>query len=224
MNKRLWILFSIALISQWVMLPTLVASDSSPLNSIYIEGARAYADEEVSLVIGMKNEKADYISGFSFFLTVPSGVNPSTIVVKMSGTRANASGFVLDVVQSDKLFVTCYSSSSSAFAGTDGEILTLSFKAPHVSGDYTFSPSDVILASKYGDEIEAGANPADLVVHVLGDVNLSGTIDSVDVKVIADYILGKDSMGLFSIEAADLNNDNCIDVADLIVLLNLLRS
>ena len=55
----------------------------------------------------------------------------------------------------------------------------------------------------------------------LGDVNADKNIDSKDVAEMANYIMGKPS-SKFKIEVADMNNDKIINVADLILIINLI--
>ena len=55
----------------------------------------------------------------------------------------------------------------------------------------------------------------------LGDVNADKNIDSKDVAEMANYIMGKTS-SKFKIEVADMNNDKIINVADLILIINLI--
>ena len=54
-----------------------------------------------------------------------------------------------------------------------------------------------------------------------GDVNADNQINPDDVQELADYLMGKPS-SKFRIEAADVNGDQVINVADLVFLLNIM--
>ena len=56
-------------------------------------------------------------------------------------------------------------------------------------------------------------------VNSVGDVNNDGQVNDSDIEVLADYILNPVDEG-FSVEQADMNNDNVIDVYDIVALRN----
>lgn len=56
---------------------------------------------------------------------------------------------------------------------------------------------------------------------LLGDADGSGSVDADDVKIMVDYIMGKNSLG-FVFGNADMNNDGSVDAVDLVKLINAL--
>ena len=54
-----------------------------------------------------------------------------------------------------------------------------------------------------------------------GDANGSGGVDANDVKIVVDYIMGKNPPG-FVFGNADMNNDGKVDAVDLVKLINVL--
>jgi hypothetical protein len=56
---------------------------------------------------------------------------------------------------------------------------------------------------------------------LVGDVNSDGVLDEKDLKDLADYIMGKTPKG-FNKKEADLNNDNKVNAADIVKLVDLL--
>lgn len=56
---------------------------------------------------------------------------------------------------------------------------------------------------------------------LLGDADGSGSVDADDVKIMVDYIMGKNSLG-FVFGNADMNNDRKVDAVDLVKLINAL--
>jgi hypothetical protein len=56
---------------------------------------------------------------------------------------------------------------------------------------------------------------------LLGDADGSGSVDTDDVKIMVDYIMGKNPPG-FVFGNADMNNDGKVDAVDLVKLINAL--
>ena len=56
-----------------------------------------------------------------------------------------------------------------------------------------------------------------------GDVNGDGFVDADDIQAIADYIMGKNPSG-FNFANANMNGDTKVDAADLVLLVNLVKS
>ena len=56
---------------------------------------------------------------------------------------------------------------------------------------------------------------------LLGDADGSGSVDTDDVKIMVDYIMGKNPLG-FVFGNADMNNDGKVDAVDLVKLINAL--
>lgn len=57
----------------------------------------------------------------------------------------------------------------------------------------------------------------------LGDANGNGEVDAKDIKTVADYIMGRDPIP-FVFANANLNGDSKVDVADLVLLVNMVKS
>ena len=56
-----------------------------------------------------------------------------------------------------------------------------------------------------------------------GDANGNGNLDAEDVQAVVDYIMGKDSHGLV-FKNADLNGDGKVDVTDIVMLVNMVKT
>lgn len=57
---------------------------------------------------------------------------------------------------------------------------------------------------------------------VTGDVNLDGVLDANDIDDYKDYIIGENTMK-FNKCMGDLNEDKKLNVADIVVLINLMK-
>jgi hypothetical protein len=120
-------------------------------------------------------------------------------------------------VSNGAIRVLCYSSSYKPFVGNSGDdLFYLTVKvADDAEGDYTIQLKNTLLTKS--DFVDVAA--PDVVAHVnvkgylLGDANMSGAITVTDVVVTAQYILERNPSP-FEFEAADVNRDNNITVAD----------
>jgi hypothetical protein len=120
-------------------------------------------------------------------------------------------------VSNGAIRVLCYSSSYKPFEGNSGDdLFYLTVKvADDAEGDYTIQLKNTLLTKS--DFVDVAA--PDVVAHVnvkgylLGDANMSGAITVTDVVVTAQYILERNPSP-FEFEAADVNRDNNITVAD----------
>lgn len=56
--------------------------------------------------------------------------------------------------------------------------------------------------------------------YVLGDVNQDGTIDSEDVQMIQDYMMGETALTAQQVKASDMNENGEVDSADYMRLKN----
>lgn len=62
-------------------------------------------------------------------------------------------------------------------------------------------------------------------VTIPGDVNCDGELNSQDIVDVVNHMMGLPaSTGVFDETAADLNNDNVVDVADIVILVNMLMN
>ena len=62
-----------------------------------------------------------------------------------------------------------------------------------------------------------------LTANNLGDADGNGVVDANDVKIVVDYIMGKNPAN-FVFANANMNGDNVVDAADLVLLLSMLKS
>ena len=59
-------------------------------------------------------------------------------------------------------------------------------------------------------------------VVVIGDVNDDKVLDDNDLKAVVDYIMGRTPEGFFDPDKANLNHDEDVNAADVVLLINLL--
>ena len=96
----------------------------------------------------------------------------------------------------------------------------------NVNNNYIYSPSSATLyvpvgtKSKY--ETAKGWNMF-AGISVLGDVNGDGDVNASDIQTIADYIMGRNPES-FVFNNVDMNGDTKVDAADLVLLVNMVKS
>ena len=70
-------------------------------------------------------------------------------------------------------------------------------------------------------DLPSSGYPFSLTAANPGDANGNGGVDANDVKIVVDYIMGKNPDG-FVFGNADMNNDDKVDAADLVKLISAL--
>ena len=119
----------------------------------------------------------------------------------------------------------CSSQYDETFTGNDGEIATLQVNvAENISdGNYPVVLKHVKLTetdiSKFyvTEEVESTMSVLSTAEVKKGDVNNDTEVDSKDVTVLANYLVGRGT--LVNEAAAYVNDDDRIDVADLAALI-----
>ena len=113
---------------------------------------------------------------------------------------------------SDKWTTAAVTSSDMMFLGCSSLVggMGTTYDAEHVDAAYA--------------HIDGGStNPGYFTQKfLLGDVNQDGSITIADVTALVNIILGKDTAGTYSLEAADVNQDTTITIADVTALVNII--
>lgn len=107
-------------------------------NAIYADNAVGSPGQPVTISINMKN--ATIATGYSFYLELPTDIDPNSVSIKKSTTRKADEVSQSKAVQSDgSIMVVAYASDGQPFSGNDGEVVTASFTVPETMevGEYT---------------------------------------------------------------------------------------
>ena len=197
--------------------------------SSYLEVAdtAGYTGKQLVLPIELKN--TDEIAGVQFKLTLPAGVSVALNnknKLMFSKTERDADHTLSGSKAEDGSYtVLLYSADTEAITGNEGSIIdvTLDIDKEMKDGTYEIKISDIVLSTTKAVKINADDVTAQLEVksYLLGDPNNDGSIDVVDITMIANHILGNNPEN-FIFAAADVDVDGTVDVNDIISIANII--
>ena len=174
-----------------------------------------------TIVFPVALTNADNIIAFQTDIFLPDGLEllqeDGEYIIDPSDRMTRTHSIMSNEVSSGAIRVICYSSNYKPFTGNSGDdLFYITVKvADDAEGDYTIQLKNTLLTNT--DFVDLAAPDVTGTFHVkgylLGDANNSGTVSVTDVVVTAQYVLELDPHP-FVFEAADVNFDNNITVAD----------
>ena len=196
-------------------------------DKLSINSITGFIGKQVVFPIDLTNE--DEIAGVQFKLTLPEGVSValnSKNKLMFSKTERDADHTLSGSKAEDGTYtVLLYSADSEAITGNEGCIIdvTLDIDKEMMDGTYEIKISDIVLSTTKAVKINADDVTAQLEVksYLLGDPNNDGSIDVVDITMIANHILGNNPEN-FIFAAADVDADGTVDVNDIISIANII--
>lgn len=197
--------------------------------SSYLEVADTvgYSGKQLVLPIELKN--TDEIAGVQFKLTLPAGVSValnSKNKLMFSKTERDADHTLSGSKAEDGTYtVLLYSADTEAITGNEGSIIdvTLDIDKEMKDGTYEIKISDIVLSTTKAVKLHSAnvATQLEIRSYVVGDPNNDGSIDVVDITMIANHILGNNPEN-FIFAAADVDADGTVDVNDIISIANII--
>ena len=196
-------------------------------DKLSINSITGFIGKQVVFPIDLTNE--DESAGVQFKLTLPAGVSValnSKNKLMFSKTERDADHTLSGSKAEDGTYtVLLYSADTEAITGNDGSIIdvTLDIDKEMKDGTYEIKISDIVLSTTKAVKINADDVTAQLEVksYLLGDPNNDGSIDVVDITMIANHILGNNPEN-FIFAAADVDVDGTVDVNDIISIANII--
>lgn len=196
-------------------------------DKLSLDKTTGYTGKQVVLPIKLINENE--IAGVQFKLSLPAGVSValnSKNKLMFSKTERDADHTLSGSKAEDGSYtVLLYSADSEAITGNEGSIIdvTLDIDKEMKDGTYEIKISDIVLSTTKAVKINGDDVTAQLEVksYLLGDPNNDGSIDVVDITMIANHILGNNPEN-FIFEAADVDVDGTVDVNDIISIANII--
>lgn len=190
-------------------------------NYLSINNITALPGDTILIPVAMFN-KASILS-LQTDLFLPSGLyiiqNDGEYAINSSDRMTQGHIMMSDSVSNGAIRVLCYSSNGKPFKGDSGDdLFYIAVKVvDNAKGDYLIQLRNSLFTLSDFNEITAPDVIAKVNVEdfLLGDANASGTVSITDVVVTAQYVLEKDPQP-FVYEAADVNMDNNITVADVV--------
>ena len=197
--------------------------------SSYLEVADTVGFTGKQLVLPIELKNTDEIAGVQFNLTLPAGVSValnSKNKLMFSKTERDADHTLSGSKAEDGSYtVLLYSADTEAITGNEGSIIdvTLDIDKEMKDGTYEIKISDIVLSTTKAVKINGDDVTAQLEVksYLLGDPNNDGSIDVVDITMIANHILGNNPEN-FIFAAADVDVDGIVDVNDIISIANII--
>ena len=199
-----------------------------------------YGDNVPALTFTVTGGTINGTPAISCTATKTSSAGTYTITVA-KGTVTNAAvTFKTGTLTVKKAPLTIKAANSTRKVGEDNPAFTVSyegFKNGETKEVLTTAPMIACTATKESPAGEytitvSGAEATNYAISYVsgkltvtswtpGDVNHSGTVDKTDVSLIVDYLMGKNPSGFYK-DAADVNNDTKINIADIVAILKTL--
>lgn len=215
-----------------VNIENLPDTDISQLeNTIYIGNVSAEKGKDMTLSVKMKNSVV--AEGFQFDLELPEGI---TVAKDADGfaeaylstertTTRKTNTFEADFQANGALRVMAGSTNGSTISGNDGEVAIIKL---NVASDVKEGTYPIVLRNISISDSNAQSHDVDFVkstltvTGVLGDVDGDEYVTKADVTALTDYIMGRNPES-FNYNNANINRDFDVDVADLVLLLNMVQ-
>ena len=215
-----------------VNIENLPDTDISQLeNTIYIGNVSAEKGKDMTLSVKMKNSVV--AEGFQFDLELPEGVTVAKdadgfaeaylSTERTSSRKTNT--FDADFEANGALRVMAGSTNGSTISGNDGEVATIKLNVASsvAEGSYPIVLRNISISDSNAKSYDVELVKSTLTVTgVLGDVDGDGYVTKADVTALTDYIMGRNPES-FNYNNANINRDFNVDVADLVLLLNMVQ-
>lgn len=182
--------------------------------------------QEENLSIGIDVNTYDAISGIQFDLVYPGQYYEAFDGNVILEERATGMTVTARQIDSNTLRYFCYFISTSALAPGSGKVMTIQLKPRGETvpeGNYTVSVKDIKLGTSEMADKYAGTDCEStfrVYIIIKGDANGDGDVSMADVDAVVSYIYG-DPLDNFVFEAADVDEDSNITVADVVHIINI---
>ena len=188
-------------------------------NYLLIPDTTVFHGDTIVVPVKMFNE-ADVIS-FQTDIFLPEGLEllqeDGEYIIDPSERMTRTHSIMSDNVSNGSIRVLCYSSNYKPFTGNSGDdLFYLTLKvADDAEGDYTIQLKNTLLTNTDFVDMPAPdvAATVNVKAYILGDANNSRLVTVGDVVATAQYVLEQNPQP-FNFEAADVNFDGTITVAD----------
>ena len=188
-------------------------------NYLSLNDIEAFHGDTIVIPVAMTN--AESIIAFQTDIFLPEGLEiiqeDGEYLIDPSSRMTRSHSIMSNEVSSGAVRVLCYSSNYKPFTGNSGDdLFYITVKvADDAEGDYIIQLKNTLLTNSFFVDLAAPDVAANVNVkaYLLGDANNSGTVTITDVVVTAQYVLEMNP-NPFIYEAADVNFDNFITVAD----------
>ena len=180
------------------------------------------------LIVRMNNGMASSYNGFEMVVRLPEGMSlakkGNDFNCKL-GERCSGMSMSVSDLGNGTYRIMGYSLSNATISGTEGALLLLSISCPEnvPVGSYTGTLEDISLSTTTGtgEEPEVVTFPIVVSQYRMGDVDLNGKINVIDVMLVVSHILG-DKLNNFHAEYADIDGNGKINVLDVTTIIDVI--
>lgn len=192
-----------------------------------LQHVRGNTECNVSYPIELINNKSA-ISALQFDMTLPTGLSmamksgyPDVWLDDARKTRTHS--VEANPIGTNKYRFIVSSTMNKDLVGNSGDLvhMNLRFDTIHSAGTYYINLNNIVLTESNETQHTAGnTSSAVSLNYLLGDANADFSIDAADYVATAAKILSK-PVPIFYSDAANVNNDNTINVTDLVGITNI---
>lgn len=193
-------------------------------DAIIVDDMSVWAGDNCTLTVSLKNSQAT--NAYSFDLVLPEGVSivqdsDGEYVYELS-ERHNGHMSTINCIGNNTYSFAILSLQSKEVKGNDGAICTFKLKVADTAGG---KQPVIIKNAKYSltsgaSKVTLPESTGQLTIKKLGDANGDGDVTDADVEAVAKHIMGQTPTG-FDEEAADVNGDKVVNVADIVEIVKM---
>lgn len=195
-------------------------------NYLYARTRKASVGSKVTWPVWMRNEAG--ITAVQFDVVLPAGIsiakNANGSLKVKKGNRCEDHEIGISSRGNNTYRVLLYSIGSDLIAYDDGQLVefTLSVGSSVTAGDVDIQITNVVLTTPDQTKYQPSDTYATLTIMdtLIGDANMDGTVDVVDIVALATLVLNKDTASDYP--QADVNGDGNLDVTDIVCVANII--
>ena len=183
-----------------------------------------------SLAVGMTNGAATSYNGYEMVLTLPEGMALAKSGSHFDctlGDRYSANDFSVSIndLGGGAYRIIGFSLSNTTVTGSDGPLFLLKVTCPEgvATRSYTGTLEDISLSTTAGtgEEPEDVTFPITVSEYRLGDVDLNGKVNVVDVMLVVNRVLGETAANYHD-EYADMDGNGKVNVVDIMTIIDVI--
>ena len=183
-----------------------------------------------SLAVNMTNGAATSYNGYEMVLTLPEGMALAKSGSHFDctlGDRYSANDFSVSIndLGGGAYRIIGFSLSNTTVTGSDGPLFLLKVTCPEgvATGSYTGTLEDISLSTTAGtgEEPEDVTFPITVSEYRLGDVDLNGKVNVVDVMLVVNRVLGETAANYHD-EYADMDGNGKVNVVDIMTIIDVI--
>lgn len=183
-----------------------------------------------SLAVNMTNGAVTSYNGYEMVLTLPEGMSLAKSGSRFDctlGDRYSANDFSVSIndLGGGAYRIIGFSLSNTTVTGSDGPLFLLKVTCPEgvATGSYTGTLEDISLSTTAGtgEEPEDVTFPITVSEYRLGDVDLNGKVNVVDVMLVVNRVLGETAANYHD-EYADMDGNGKVNVVDIMTIIDVI--